>query len=269
MVLIVFILGLLVGSFLNVFILRLHVKQNFIKGRSHCPKCHKKISWFDNIPVISFILLQGKCRHCRKNISWQYPLVELSTGILFVISFMIHFPVLKAGQMFVTQYQIMPADYIGFIRDIIFCSILVVIFIYDLRWYLILDKVVLPSIFIAFAFNILLGLNIYNLILAALIGGGFFLAQFFISRGRWIGGGDIRLGVLLGAMLGWPNIIVALFLAYISGSVIGIILLMNGLKKWSSQIPFGTFLSIAAIITLWWGPDLLNWYIKHMYIGIY
>jgi len=245
----VFILGLCIGSFVNCLVWRLNQKKTIL-GRSICPQCKKKINWYDNIPLVSFIILWGKCRHCKEKISFQYPLAELATGILFILAILnIGYPV------FSSQYLILA------LRDLLFISVLVIIFIYDLRWYLILDIITVPAIALALFFNIYLGFGWRNLFLATVVGGGFFLAQYIISQGRWIGGGDIRLGALMGMMLGWPQILVALMLAYIIGSVVGIGLLISNKKKMSSQIPFGTFLSIATLIALLWGEKILDWYL--------
>ncbi len=241
----IFIFGLATGSFINCLIWRLHEKKTIL-GRSMCPKCKKKIAWYDNIPVLSFIILGGKCRHCHKSISIQYPLVELVTGVLFVAVFLVNF------QFLIFQTVI----------NWIFISILIIIFIYDFKWYLILDIITIPAIIFAFLANLFLGYYWFNLLLASVVGGGFFLLQFIFTKGRGIGGGDIRLGILMGAMLGWPHILTALMLAYISGSIIGIILLATKKKELSSKVPFGTFLSVATVITLLWGDEILSWYFK-------
>jgi len=219
-----------------------------------CPHCQKKINWYDNVPLISFIVLHGKCRNCKKIISFQYPIVELTTGILFVLAILN------------IEYSIFNIKYlIPVLRDLFFISVLVIIFIYDLKWYLILDIITVPAMALALAFNLFLGYTWQNLFLAAIIGGGFFLIQYIISKGKWIGGGDIRMGALMGFMLGYPHIITGLMLSYIFGSIIGIILLIAGKKRMSSQIPFGTFLSAATIIVLLWGVDILALYSSLIY----
>jgi len=252
---IIFIFGLCIGSFISCLIWRLHEKKTVL-GRSMCPKCKHKISWYDNIPLFSFIWLQGKCRHCKKKISWQYPVVEFITGVLFIIAWYLHIDL---------DFSLFTVHSLLLFRDWIFIFILVIIFIYDLRWYLILDIITVPAMIIALAFNLYLGYSWQNLLLAVVIGGGFFLLQYIASRGKWIGGGDVRLGVLMGLMLGYPNIIISLMLAYIFGSIIGIMLLIIGKKKMSSEIPFGTFLSIATIITLFWGVEISGWYLSLIY----
>ena len=248
---IIFVIGLCIGSFIDCLVWRLNRKKTIL-GRSICPQCKKKIAWYDNIPLISFIILRGRCRHCKKKISFQYPLVELATGILFVIVWL---------RLNNTSDFVLQTSYLLLLRDLIFISILIVIFIYDLRWYLILDIITVPAMALALVLNFFLGFNCLNLLIAAAIGGGFFLLQYVVSRGKWIGGGDIRLGVLMGLMLGYPQIIVALMLAYILGSIVGIMLLAAKKKQWSSQIPFGAFLSAATVVVLLWGEKILDWYL--------
>jgi prepilin signal peptidase PulO-like enzyme (type II secretory pathway) len=259
----VFIFGLIIGSFLNCLIWRVYKKiplTPFIKGavnRSYCPKCKKQIAWHDNIPVLSFCLLGGKCRHCRRSISLQYPLVELITGILFLFAFYLNFqipltPFIKGALVL--------------FRDWFLIAVMIVVFVIDLRWYLILDIVVLPAAVIVFILNLILGISWQNLLISGIIGGSFFLIQFIISKGKWIGGGDIRLGLLMGFALGWPNILIALFLAYLLGSVVGIGLILAGKKKWGGEVPLGTFLSITTVIALLWGERILGWYLNQLSI---
>ncbi len=131
----------------------------------------------------------------------------------------------------------------------------------DARWYVILDAVTLPVAGLMIGINLALGMPWQELALSATIGTGFFLAQYAISRGRWIGGGDIRLGLLLGVALGWPGIILAIFLGYFAGALVGIGLLATGQKRWGSALPLGTFLAVAAAATLWWGEPIINWYL--------
>jgi len=241
---IIFIIGLCIGSFLNVVIYRLHKKESFIKGRSYCPKCRHKLSWLDNIPLISWVFLKARCRYCNERISLQYPLVELAGGALFALA------------LFTADNYLLLVSYCFFI------SILIIIFVYDLKWYLILDKVTVPAIAAAGLFNIILGHSIFNLLSAAFAISGFFLLQFLISKGKWIGGGDIRLGFLMGIMLGWPIAIAALFISYIAGAIIGVGLIITGKKKMSSQVPFGTFLSVGTIIALLYGDMLMRWIMR-------
>lgn len=253
----VFILGLLVGSFLNVVICRLDTKNSIIWGRSHCPDCGKILSVWELIPVASYLIQKGKCRHCHKKISFQYILVEIATALIFTIVFW----------MSIRQIAIFPEWKLTLtiIRDWILVSFLMVIFVYDLKKQLILDRVTVPAMIIALIINLILGVGFFDLLLGAVIGFGFFFFQFVISRGKWIGGGDLRLGALMGLMLGWQSTLVALFLSYIIGAVVSIVLIIMRRKKVNSQIAFGTFLSIGTFVALMWGQMILDWYLNILF----
>ena len=245
----IFLLGLIIGSFLNCLIWRLHTGGSLL-GRSRCPKCGKQISWYDNLPLVSFCLLAGKCRQCKKSIAFQYPAVELITGILFVIAYFLNY------ELRITNYELI----VYLLRDWFLIAVMIVIFIYDLRWHLILDIVTLPACLIMIVFNLFLGFDLWNLLISGIIGGSFFLFQFLVSQGKWIGGGDIRLGLLMGLSLGWPGVLAAVTISYFLGSVIGLSLIAAGRKKWGSQMPLGVFLAAGSIIVLFWQTEILNWY---------
>jgi leader peptidase (prepilin peptidase) / N-methyltransferase len=236
------ILGLMIGSFLNCLAWRLHTGEGMM-GRSYCPRCRQQIAWYDNLPLLSYVILWGSCRSCRQPILIQYPLVELATGVLFILSF--HF-----GHF----------ETLAVLRNCFLASVMVLIFIIDFRWYLILDMVTLPSMAIVLAMNLWLGADLLNLALSGIIGGGFFLLQYLISQGKWIGGGDIRMGVLMGLALGWPGVGMATLLAYLMGAIAGLVLILAGKKKMGSQLPFGVFLSSATVIVLFWGRWIFDWY---------
>lgn len=169
----VFIFGLVIGSFLNVVIFRLEADESFVAGRSHCPNCRHQLAWFDNIPLLSFILLRRRCRHCRKLISWQYPIVELATAMLFYLFY----------------YKFGFSD--QFFAYILIGTFLEIIFIYDLKYYLIPDIVSIPAIIIALVLAIFLQLNLANILLGGVVGGLFFASQYWVSKGKWVGDGDI------------------------------------------------------------------------------
>jgi len=242
MILFIFIIGLIVGSFLNVVIWRLHSGEPIVFGRSQCPRCQAKLRPKDLIPLLSFIFLRGRCCYCRQPISWQYPLVEFATGLLFILA-----------------YSCQPQPLI-FFRDAVLISILIVIFVYDLRWQLIPDQITIPAIILLFIFSLFLGSSLWLLIFSVLIGFGFFGLQYLVSSGRWIGGGDLRLGALMGAALGWPLLMVALLIAYIIGAAVSVILLILGKAKAKTPIAFGTFLALGTLIALFWGEKIISWY---------
>jgi len=248
--LVIFLFGLIIGSFINCLIYRLKNKKS-LGGRSFCPKCKKQINWYDNIPLLSYFLLRAKCRWCREKISFQYPLVELITAILFLVVF------LATYNLQLTTYNLLLI-----LRNWTFTAFLIIIFLYDLKYYLIPDKISLPAMVVALIFNIFLYNIFINYLLAALIAGGFFFLQFIISKGKWIGGGDIRLGLLIGLMLGWPNVLVALTISYILGSIIGLGLIITKRATMKSQVPLGTFLSVGTLVALLWSEQIINWYLN-------
>lgn len=253
----IFLMGLIVGSFLNCVIYRLETNGNFLKGRSFCPYCKQTLSWQDLIPVLSFLVLKAKCRYCRKPISFQYPLVEISTGLIFLLIFLTHIHI---------------NNYTGVYLLLISCF-LIIIFVYDLKHYIIPDKVVYPAILVSGIWYLVSGifLNLYsnyeilNTIYSAFGAAGFFLLIVLISRGQWMGVGDIKLAFLMGLLLGWPNILVAFFSAFFIGAIIGIGLILFGRKKLKSEIPFGPFLVSGTFLAMFWGKQIIDWYLNFFF----
>ncbi len=242
-----FILGLIFGSFINCLVYRLKSKKTIL-GRSFCPQCKHQLGFWDLIPLFSFIFLKRKCRYCQKKIAGQYFLAELFTGFIFALGYWFYFLAPQANFNFLA---------LGFY--LVISVFLLIIFIYDFKYYLIPDIIVWPAIIIALGFNLLLGLGIGNLLLAGLIGLVFFGFQYFISKGKWIGEGDILLGILVGFIVGWPQILLTLFISYILGSIIGIILIFFKKKNWSSQIPFGPFLVLGIWMSIFLGDYIIKW----------
>lgn len=245
-------LGASIGSFLNAAVYRLAVKESIAKGRSRCVHCGKTLPWYDLFPVFSYLALKGQCRACDKRISVQYILVEVAMAALF------GFVAWKWGAM---AQQASFLVILEMVRDLLAVSVLVFLFVFDLKYFLLPDIVTLPSILVFLIINLILGVVWWTLLLAIVIGAGFFALQFVVSKGKWIGGGDIRFGGLMGAILGWPNILVGLFGAYFIGAIVGLGLLISGKKKFGSQLPFGTFLAIGTAIGLWWGNGIISWYL--------
>jgi prepilin signal peptidase PulO-like enzyme (type II secretory pathway) len=261
----IFILGLAVGSFLNCVIYRLETSEclengkpkkktfSFLRGRSYCPNCKHMLSWQDLIPLLSFMTLGGKCRYCKKPISWQYPLVELATGIIFVL--------------LLWKF--------GFFPEFIYLSLvscfLIVIFVSDLKTYFIPDGAIYPAIIIALIFNfqfLIFGQFIIfrDSILSGLFAMLFFLFIYLISRGKWMGFGDVKLAALMGLFLGWPNILVAMFLAFFIGAIMGVGLMVLGRKKMSSEVPFGPFLVLGTFLAAFGGQEIISWYLNFLSI---
>jgi len=243
-------LGLAIGSFLNVVIGRLRSGETGWRRRSRCPDCHAVLRPSELVPVVSFLALRGRCRSCGKSISWQYPMVELSTMLLFLTAFW-----LRGGDA-----AALGGGLFMVIRDWIFIAGLTIVFVVDLRDMVVFDSVTLPLIVIAFLLNLAAGADPVNLFLAALAGAGFFLFQYVISRGRWIGGGDIRIGGMMGMMLGFPGVLLALFASYVIGALAALGLLAAGKARWSGQMAFGTFLSVGTLLALFFGQPIMAWY---------
>jgi len=262
----IFIFGLAMGSFLNCIIYRLQKEEEFLVKRSYCPHCKKTLGWQDLIPVLSFVFLKGKCRYCQKPISWQYPLVELATGILFVF---IAWNQLIINPIGIPSGSYGASNFLNFFYLLIVTSFLIIIFVSDLRYYIIPDRVIYPAIIIALIYSIFSifilhssFLALINQLLSAALASAFFLAIVLISRGRWMGWGDPKLAFYMGLLLGFPNILVALFLAFFIGAIIGIGLILNSRKTLKSEIPFGPFLATGTLFSLFFGETLLSLYFR-------
>lgn len=223
---------------MNVVICRLETKESIFIGRSHCPKCGTVLKWYDLIPVLSFLFQKGECRYCHKKISWQYPLVEILTALIFLLFF-------------------------SSIYYLVITCFLIIIFVYDLKHYIIPDKIVYPAIVITLVSAAFYPpLTGFYFLLSAFLASGFFLSIVLISKGKWMGLGDVKLAFLMGLVLGWPNILFALFLAFSLGAVIGIILIVLGKKNIKSEIPFGPFLAGATIFAMLYNQNMVDWYLN-------
>lgn len=252
------VLGLVVGSMVNAFVLRTKHGVPLMSGNK-CIRCVEPIAWYDAIPVLSYFALRGRCRRCTAAIEWQYPAVEAAMAILFAVFaarvvFRIAIPsfidVLDAHEMWLL-----------FARDAAMSALLVIIFLYDFRFSVIPDRFSVPAIVVAVLMNIALGANPWAMLLGGLVLGAFFSVQFLVSGGKWIGGGDIRMGLMMGFLLGLPLGMLALFIAYVGGAVAGVILLAGKHRTLSSHVPFGTFLAGGTVIALVAGPAILSWYV--------
>lgn len=271
----VFVFGTMVGSFLNCVIYRLEKEESFLKGRSYCPHCKHSLSWPDLIPVLSFLSLMGKCRYCRKPISWQYPLVELFTGLIFVLAFLSQFPPVSGSWVFsdnivfdeflVFQSQ----NWLNLIYLMVISSFLIIVFVYDLKFLLIPDLVIYLAIGAALIYRVL-DISIFNNmdfkllinpLLSALFSAFFFFSLVFVSKEKWMGKGDIYLAFLMGLILGWPNIFIALMLAFSIGAIIGVGLVLGKKKGMKSEIAFGPFLVLGTFLAIFFGQSLVGWYL--------
>lgn len=238
-------LGLAIGSFLNVVVLRLKSGEP-LGGRSHCPGCGKLIAWYHNLPLVSFVALRGRCASCRQPISWQYPLVEFVCAALFVL----------AG------YLTPLGDWLMLLTSLVFVSYGLALFVFDIKFQLLPDQLTLSGAAALLVLNLLRGVPLASLAVGALAAAGLFGVQYLMSRGRWIGAGDVRLGLFMGLGLGWPQVAVAVVLAYWSGAIVGLTLVVWGRSSLKSHLPFGAFLVGASLVAWWWGDQLLGWYLR-------
>jgi len=249
-----FFLGSAIASFLSVVIYRIHShKKGILFGRSSCPNCKKTLKAQHLIPVFSWIFLGGKCAYCKKKISYHYPLMELLTGLIYTFS-LIKWPINESSALL-------------FFNIIIFTFIIAIIF-FDILYTEIPDQFSLPAITIAIIGNLILNkqISISSMLIGALIVGGFFLIQFTLSKGKWVGGGDIRMGALMGAFLGWKMGLMALVISYLIGGVFSIFLLMKRKAHRKTELAFGPFLGIATIIIAFKGPEILEWYMNFLLV---
>lgn len=244
----IFILGLIVGSFSNVCIYRIPRNKSIIYPASHCPKCRSKIKTVDNIPLLSFFLLKGRCRNCKSKISIQYPVVELLTGLIYLIIYLVY------------GLSIQSLIYI------ILSSALIIIAFIDLNEQIVPDVISLPGIVIGFIISFFVSYISYmNSALGVLVGGGIILiiglAGSVIFKKEAMGGGDVKLAAMIGAFLGWRYIIISLFLGFFLGALAGIFLILSKIKSREDAIPFGPFIVLGSFITLLWGEKIISWYI--------
>jgi leader peptidase (prepilin peptidase)/N-methyltransferase len=233
--------GAMIGSFLNVCICRLPKEESIVFPGSHCPQCSKPIRWYDNIPLVSYLLLRGKCRHCHRSISMQYPLVEGITALLSLLLFITFGPSLSY---------------------VVYFSFTMI----DLHHQIIPDVISLPGIGVGLLASwILPPASVVNALLGVLLGGGslFLVATFYqwLFKREGMGGGDVKLLAMIGAFLGWKAVILTILLSSLIGSVVGIAVMIWKGRDFKYAIPFGPFLSLGAVISLFFGEDLIYWYL--------
>ena len=270
MMIIILLLGLVIGSFLNILIDRIPKGESPIRGRSYCDKCKKTLKWYDLIPLFSFIILKGKCRYCRASLSWYYSVVELTTGIMFVVTtlFILNnfkFSILNFQSNLnysITNYQLLiPLAYYLFV-----VSCLIVIFFADLKYGIIPDKIIFPAIAVSFLYFLINHSSlIINHLFSAVGASLFFLLLFLITKGKGMGFGDVKFAFLMGLILGFPNIIVGLYVAFLTGAIIGCILILWRKKRvFGTAIPFGPFLVIGTLVSIFLGDFLFQNFLRIM-----
>jgi prepilin signal peptidase PulO-like enzyme (type II secretory pathway) len=248
--------GLSFGSFANAAVWRLKKKKDIVRDRSECVHCHHKLAAHDLVPVVSWLLLRGRCRYCKKPID-DSPLVEIGVAAYFVSSYLF-WPAVLDG-----WYQITL-----FVLWLIYGVALTILFVYDLKWYLLPDKVVLPLIIIGAAQAVLVqlvtassfGEAVLEIVLSVGAIGGVYYMLYIVSGGKWVGFGDVKLGIFIGLVLGWQLALLAVVLANVIGFLIVVPGMLLGKLKRTSRIPFGPLLITAFVITGLWGQQIIDWY---------
>ena len=237
------------GSFLNVCIHRLPLRESIIFPPSHCPRCGYKLNFIDLIPIIGFVLLKGRCRQCHGEISFRYPLVELLTGALFVLV-AIFFPAF-----------LLPLDFIFYL---VFISFLLIVFFIDLEQQVIPDSITFSGVFFGLLFHVLKKIP-FTSISAIVIGWGLFLLIAKLGKMAFkkevLGEGDLYLAAMLGAFLGWKGLLLSVFLAYLLAGAVAILLLSLKRIRMGEYIPFGPALVVGGIISLFFGQQIIEWYV--------
>lgn len=230
-------------------------KYSITRGRSMCVHCKHELAWYDLVPVFSWLMLGGTCRYCKKTISWQYPVVELFVAVL-AMSSLLYWPfALNSG-----------LEWLVFVVWVIGLVPLVALVIYDLRWMIMPTSLIYAFDVLAVIFVTLLAISTksWDVTLSAVIGtiviGGFFWIMYQISNGKWIGGGDVRYGFAMGAVLGWQKALFGLALASYLGTALVLVLLILGKYRKKMRIPFGPFLITATYLSMLFGQQAIDWY---------
>jgi leader peptidase (prepilin peptidase)/N-methyltransferase len=243
----VFIFGSCIGSFLNVCIYRIPAKRSIVHPRSTCPRCDSLIKFYDNIPIISYLWLRGKCRDCGTKISARYPLIEFLTGTLACACFAEFGPTVEAGVYFS------------------FISSLIVVSFIDIDHQIVPDIISLPGIPMGLVSSLFLpSIHFSDALIGMLAGGGilYMIAWSYqaLTGKEGMGGGDIKLLAMIGAFIGWQGILLVILIASVSGAWVGVFLMLMARKNLKFAVPFGPFLSLGAIVYVFKGPELIEWY---------
>ena len=261
---VVFLFGLAIGSFLSAVIYRLEKGESALHGRSYCPHCKHLLAWYDLIPLLSFLFLKGRCRYCNQGIPLQDPFVELATALLFVALAWSVLPNLSVGveNLISLSFPLSFPQVLELLYLWAVASGLLVVFVYDLKHYLIPDTIVYLAIGLVFLHHVLGNSEaLLSLVLAGVGAAAFFLAIYLVSKGKWMGFGDVKLALLLGLFVGWPAILVALFSAFCLGALVGVVLIAFKKKGLKSEVPFAPFLIVGTAIAFFFGSNILNWYL--------
>lgn len=249
----IFLLGLIIGSFLNVVIDRLPAGISIMHGRSKCDFCKRTLSPVDLVPVLSFIFLQGRCRYCRKKLSFQYPAIEMITGFLFLFALYVTAPLDKTDSL-------LSFFYLSFLM-----GSLLSIFMIDLKYRIIPDEILFVLLIATFIYHMIGKTVIFSFIPFLLSGLGFFLFFLLLSlitRGKGMGFGDVKFAFVMGFILGFPRIITAFYLSFLLGSVISLVLLAIGRKRMKDAVPFGPFLALSTLVSYVYGVELIDLFFR-------
>ena len=241
----IFIGGLFTGSFLNVLVDRIARDEKFIFGHSYCESCHRFLSWQDLVPVFSYLFLSGRCRYCRAKIPTWLPIIELST----------------AGALALVFWQSWGLVWWLVFLRLVIAVFLIVIFFADLKYQLVYEGVIYLALGVSFIYQLVVTngwVGLVNPLLSSLVVGLFFYCLYLSTGKKGLGFGDVQIGFLIGLLLGWPRIIVALYLAFLTGALVGIILMIRKRAKLKTQIPFGPFLVLATFVAWFWGTKLFS-----------
>ncbi|MDY6831533.1 MAG: prepilin peptidase [Thermodesulfobacteriota bacterium] len=246
---VLFVFGACIGSFLNVCIYRLPLSLSIVSPPSACTQCKRPIAAWDNIPIISYLVLLGRCRHCRMPISMRYPLVELITG-LSAAAVSINFGLTAESLVY-----------------FVFIAALIVVIFIDIDYQIIPDAISLPGIPLFFLASVfIVRTPVTDSLLGILAGGGSLLAVAVIYRlitgKEGMGGGDIKLLAMIGALCGWQGVLFTVFTSSLAGTVVGMVIMAIQKKNMKLALPFGPFLSMGAIVYLFFGPELVAWYLN-------
>ena len=242
-----FTIGAVIGSFLNVCIYRIPAGESIVSPPSRCPRCLTQIRWYQNIPLLSYILIRGHCASCRAPIPLRYPLVEALTGVLFLLVFL--------------RYGLHPVTLVFWL----FAAALVAITFIDLDHQIIPDVISLPGIVVGFACSFVVPwVNWIDSLLGIAIGGGslYLVAVGYelLTKKEGMGFGDVKMLAMIGAFLGWKAIFPVIFLSSLAGTLVGVPLMLIKRADGKLAIPFGPFLALGALVMVLWGPLLLRWY---------
>ena len=258
-----FFLGAAIGSFLNVVVYRTLSGESWKVGRSHCEHCNHTITWYENIPLLSFVMLGGRCSVCKKPIDITHPVVEVLMGSLFVWWYLVGSLFFQLSQ---NPFQVVQPLF-WLCVGVVLCLIVVI----DMQHYIIPDVLSALLLVLALCYRtaltaagIMQPTDYIQLALAALVGSGFLFILWHATRGKGIGFGDVKLMVPLALLVGWPQVVALLFVAFVSGAVVGVLLMVCGKKTMKYAVPFGPFLIAGAVFSLQWGDTLLGWYLSQL-----